>query len=104
LIGTDETYPLIENIKDLCIGDVVCFDTVEDRDPSDHVGIYLGRNRFVHASSTYGKVVISEIEDVYKDTFTGARRIADVDLSFSERFDLLIDSTRETKFFTEERI
>ena len=47
IIGTDERYPLIENPRDLLVGDVVCFDTVNDRDPSDHMGFYIGGNQFV---------------------------------------------------------
>ena len=77
LIGTDENYPLIEKPRDLLVGDVVCFDTVQDRDPSDHMGFYIGGNRFVHASST-GEVKISDLEDFYLERFTGARRYAQV--------------------------
>ena len=73
IIGTDERYPLIENPRDLLVGDVVCFDTVNDRDPSDHMGFYIGGNQFVHASST-GEVKISALEDFYLERFTGARR------------------------------
>ena len=77
LIGTDENYPLIEKPRDLLVGDVVCFDTVQDRDPSDHMGFYIGGNRFVHASST-GEVKISDLADFYLERFTGARRYAQV--------------------------
>ncbi len=73
VIGTDERYPLIENPRDLLAGDVVCFDTVADKDPSDHMGFYIGGNRFIHASST-GEVKMSALEDFYLEKFTGARR------------------------------
>ena len=73
VIGTDERYPLIEKPCDLLVGDVVCFDTVRDSDPSDHMGFYIGGNQFVHASST-GEVKISALEDFYLERFTGARR------------------------------
>ena len=73
IIGTDERYPLIANPRDLLVGDVVCFNTVNDRDPSDHMGFYIGGNQFVHASST-GEVKISALEDFYLERFTGARR------------------------------
>ena len=73
VIGTDERYPLITRPQDLLVGDVVCFDTVNDRDPSDHMGFYIGGNQFVHASST-GEVKISALEDFYLERFTGARR------------------------------
>ncbi len=75
LIGTDERYELIKNPRDLLAGDVVCFDTVRDSDPSDHMGFYIGGNRFVHASST-GEVKISVLDDFYLERFTGARRYA----------------------------
>lgn len=77
IIGTDERYPLIASPRQLLAGDVVCFDTVQDRDPSDHMGFYIGGNRFVHASST-GEVKISPLEDYYLERFTGARRYAQV--------------------------
>ncbi|MBQ3424315.1 MAG: C40 family peptidase, partial [Clostridia bacterium] len=35
VIGTDERYPLILKPRELLAGDVVCFDTVRDKDPSD---------------------------------------------------------------------
>lgn len=77
-IGTLGSYPRISAISSLMVGDIVCFDTIKDKDPSDHVGVYLGGNRFVHASSAQGKVVISELTDYYLEKYTGARRIAQV--------------------------
>ena len=77
-IGTAGDWPYISEIARLLPGDIVCFDTVKDADPSDHVGIWLGGNRFVHASSAKGAVVISEMEGYYLEKFTGARRIARV--------------------------
>ena len=56
-------------------GDMVCFDTVNDGDFCDHVGIYLGGNRFVHASSAKGEVVITELSGYYHEHYTGARRL-----------------------------
>ena len=81
LIGTDERYRYIAEPRQLMTGDIVCFDTVRDRDPSDHMGIYLGGNQFVHASST-GKVMVSALEDFYLEKFTGARRYAHVYCAF----------------------
>ena len=57
-------------------GDMVCFDTVRDDDACDHVGIYLGGNRFVHASSAKKQIVISELTDYYAEKYSGARRLA----------------------------
>ena len=56
-------------------GDMLCFDTVRDSDPSDHVGFYMGGNMFVHASSSKHKVVVSPFEGYYREKYTGARRL-----------------------------
>lgn len=69
------SYRKIEKPRQLLVGDVVCFDTVKDRDPSDHVGIWLGGNSFVHASSAKGKVIISQLDGYYLEKFTGGRRL-----------------------------
>lgn len=64
----------IQDPAHLKTGDVVCFDTVRDQDLSDHVGFWIGGNQFVHASSSAGKVVVSELEGFYLEHFTGGRR------------------------------
>ena len=46
-------------------GDIVCFDTVSDTDLVDHVGIYLGSGKFIHASSGKGQVIISTMSSGY---------------------------------------
>lgn len=74
-IGTDDRHPALYDPAALKVGDIVCFDTVADSDPSDHVGIWLGNNRFVHASSGKGKVIVSELEGYYLDHFTCGRRL-----------------------------
>ncbi|MDO4357649.1 MAG: NlpC/P60 family protein [Clostridia bacterium] len=84
-IGYCDRYPTIEARERLLRGDVVCFDTVSDRDLSDHVGIYLGDNRFVHASSGKGKVVVSELTGYYAEHFSWGKRLirhVPVDLPF----------------------
>lgn len=77
-IGSDDRYPRITDPHRLMAGDLVCFDTVRDSDPYDHVGFYMGGGQFVHASSAKGKVVVSNLDGYYLDQFTGARRIAQV--------------------------
>jgi len=64
----------IEDMDLLKRGDIVCFDTVEDGDKSDHVGIYLGRGLFMHASSVKGRVVISAMAE-YADVFSWGIRV-----------------------------
>ncbi len=57
-------------------GDLVFFNTL--RRAFSHVGIYLGDNRFIHASSsTSGDVMISNLNEKYwSNRFDGARRLA----------------------------
>ena len=60
--------------KQLQAGDLLFFNT-SGRGIS-HVGIYLGDNKFVHASSVNGSVVVTSIyEPYYKRRLVGARRL-----------------------------
>ena len=57
-------------------GDLVCFDTVDDDDLSDHVGIYVGGGYFIHASSTAKQVILSSLKSgYYQRTFSWGLRI-----------------------------
>ncbi len=71
---------------DLATGDLVFFRTYASF-PS-HVGIYLGNNLFIHASSLSKKITIDSLETPYYFRhFIGAKRIIpdnDPDISFSE--------------------
>lgn len=59
---------------DLTEGDLVFFDT-GGAGKINHVGIYIGDNRFIHASQKNG-VTISQINDQwYKPKYKGARRV-----------------------------
>ncbi|MEY3089758.1 MAG: hypothetical protein RL113_74 [Pseudomonadota bacterium] len=62
--------------EELKRGDLIFFDTSkEHRGYVNHVGIYLGDNRFIHASSAKKKVVISKLEkNFYSQRYKGARR------------------------------
>ena len=75
--GYNEKYPKIETISQLLPGDLVFFNTEpEDDDLTDHVGIYLGNGRFVHASSSGKKVMISSLSSgFYKKSFSWGRRL-----------------------------
>jgi len=55
-------------------GDLVFFSTYK-RGPS-HLGIYIGDGKFIHASSGYGVVTITPLDDpYYAARFVGARRL-----------------------------
>jgi len=57
-------------------GDLVFFNTL--RRTFSHVGIYIGDNRFIHASSSKtGDVMVSDLNEKYwSKRFDGARRFA----------------------------
>ena len=58
-------------------GDLIFFDTSKDRKGYiNHVGIYLGDDKFIHASSASNKVVISSLnQSFYKARFKWGRRV-----------------------------
>jgi NLP/P60 protein len=60
--------------KEATIGDLVFFKTT-NIDEVSHIGLYLGDNLFIHASSGYGKVVITQLKGFYKKTFAGFGRM-----------------------------
>jgi hypothetical protein len=69
-----EQYSVCEHVKknDLEEGDLVFFHTT--RKGISHVGVYLGNNKFVHASLNYG-VTISDMSDgYYARAFRGGGR------------------------------
>ncbi len=59
-----ELYKKVESIKknDLREGDLIFFKIRKGR--ISHVGVYLGKNKFVHASSSSG-VIISDLDEAY---------------------------------------
>ena len=78
---------------DLQKGDLIFFQTYASY-PS-HVGIYLGNNRMIHASSRDRRVVISPMNTpYYRARFVGAKRIAKINPDIF-RFDDLIAGIEE---------
>lgn len=61
----------------LQVGDLIFFDTSTPRKGYvNHVGIYLGNNKFIHASSAKKRVVISKLtQSFYKKRYKWARRV-----------------------------
>lgn len=58
-------------------GDLVFFDTSKSRRGYvNHVGIYIGDGKFIHASSAKHKVIITNLDKTfYGERFKGARRV-----------------------------
>ncbi len=65
---------VIDNKEELKFGDLVFFNTRKIVKPG-HVGIYLGDNLFVHASSKNGVIVTPLTHEYYFKRYLGARRI-----------------------------
>ncbi|MFZ5980890.1 MAG: C40 family peptidase [Candidatus Zixiibacteriota bacterium] len=61
------------NRRLLRFGDLVFFNT--DRNKISHVGIYVGHNCFMHASSTRGVIISSLSEEYWAKNYVSARRI-----------------------------
>jgi probable lipoprotein NlpC len=60
--------------KELIPGDLIFFTSLGQKSV-DHVGIYLGDLKFVHASPSKGVVVSSMENDYYKQRYHSARRV-----------------------------
>lgn len=60
------------DVKDLDVGDLVFFETYTAG--ISHVGIYLGDNKFIHASSSRGVTIDSLNSPYFKARFRGACR------------------------------
>lgn len=63
--------------KDLKAGDLIFFDTSKEHNGTiNHCGIYLGNNKFIHASSLYKKVTVSTLnKNFYESRFQWGRRV-----------------------------
>lgn len=73
--GYDSSFTKI-SYSNLKRGDIVCFNTnPNDGDLSDHTGIYLGGGKFIHASSSAGKVQYNYLDSgYYNDCFSWGLR------------------------------
>jgi len=57
-------------------GDLIFFDTDYHKKGIDHVGIYIGNDKFIHASSAKKRVIITSLNKAfYKQRFMLARRV-----------------------------
>lgn len=81
-------------IGDLQKGDLIFFHTYASY-PS-HVGIYLGNNKMIHASSRDRRVVISPMNtSYYRSHFIGAKRISKVNPEVFKLDDLILGVEEE---------
>jgi cell wall-associated NlpC family hydrolase len=65
------------SVEEARAGDLVFFNNSKNANRAvDHVGIYLGDNKFIHASSSRGVVYNNLTENYYKNNFVGIKRIS----------------------------
>ena len=74
-VAADESYETIDEPDQLQRGDLVYFNTVSSGSRIDHVGLWLGDNQFVHASSANGEVMVSDFDERWQERFVLAKRI-----------------------------
>lgn len=60
--------------SDLRAGDLVFF-RYQTTKAASHVGIFIGNNQFIHASTNTYSVIISDLSGHYADVFVGGRRV-----------------------------
>ena len=78
------------NFSELQKGDLVFFDTTKKFTKKvNHVGIFIGHNKFIHASSGAKKVMITSFskKKFYKNKFLYARRVINNNESFAFKQD-----------------
>ncbi|MGZ5282175.1 MAG: C40 family peptidase [Bacteroidia bacterium] len=70
--STDDQYKLIDKVrkKNLQEGNLVFFKTERGRKVS-HVGVYLGNNKFIHASTSKGVRIDDMTSDYYEKNYVG---------------------------------
>lgn len=79
---------------DLQRGDLIFFSTYASY--ASHVGIYLGNNKMIHASSRDHRVVISPMNTAYyRSRFLGAKRITKINPDIMKLDDLIIGVEEE---------
>lgn len=67
-------------MKDLAPGDMIFFDTDKSSAGPDHVGIYIGNGKFIHAPRPGKGVEIDDLKSgYYQDLFMGGRRISGIE-------------------------
>ena len=69
-------YKAGKDVEKITVGDLLFFATRGSK-RINHVGIYIGGGRFIHASSAEGKVVITPLNEYYQKKFRGAKRVWD---------------------------
>ncbi|MEX2243818.1 MAG: NlpC/P60 family protein [Fimbriimonadaceae bacterium] len=70
--------------EDLQAGDLLFFVTGRSSSRINHVGLYIGEGKFVHASSYKGRVIVTSLND-YRSGYAGARRVPGLQIAEVEK-------------------
>lgn len=90
-------------MKDLQVGDAVFFETSSSTEGPDHVGIYIGGGKFLHAPKTGDVVKVSDMTDsYYGNRFVGGRRFNGVQGGGDANTDWSNQTPTEAKLSPEE--
>jgi hypothetical protein len=90
-------------MNDLQVGDAVFFDTDRSTGGPDHVGIYIGGGKFLHAPKTGDVVKVSDMTDsYYSSRFMGGRRFDGVEGGGPANTDWETQTVVEKKLSSEE--
>lgn len=75
--SSKEQYTFCKKISKnkMRVGDLVFFATGKSKDVVSHVGIYIGNNEFIHASSSKGVVISNLDQNYYVRTFVSAGKV-----------------------------
>lgn len=77
-------------ISNINKGDLLFFhrQSLEDNSPTPnnrypgHVGIYIGNNKFIHASKDAGKIIISKLDNYWKSILVASKNIIEAIMKY----------------------
>ena len=75
--SSKDQYAFCEKVNKnmMRVGDLVFFATGKSKDVVSHVGIFIGNNEFIHASSSKGVVISNLNQNYYLRTFVSAGKV-----------------------------
>lgn len=75
--SSSEQYNYCKKIKksQLDVGDLVFFATGKSKKRVSHVGLYIGNDQFIHASTSKGVIISRLTQEYYKRTYYSSGRV-----------------------------
>lgn len=82
--ASQRQYAINISRNELQPGDLIFFSSNKNRNGISHVGLFIGNDRFIHASSSRGVVVSRLSEKYFMNHYHSAGRVADMALTAAE--------------------